>query len=78
MRDVDLKYEIIEKQVYALIQALKSLRMYVLHSPITTYVPNSAVKIVLTQLDIDGKRGRWITQILEYDLTIKTTKLVKG
>ena len=52
--------------------------MYVLHSPITAYVPNSAMKIVLTQPNIDGKRGIWITQILEFDLTIKTTKLVKG
>ena len=78
MRDVELKYNIIEKKAYGLIQALKSFRMYVLHSPITAYVPNSAVKIVLTQRDTDGKRGRWITQILEFDLTIKTTKLVKG
>jgi len=78
MRDVELKYDIIEKQAYALIQALKSFRMYVLDSPITSYVPNSAVKIVLTELDTDGKRGRWITKILEFVLIIKTTKLVKG
>ena len=52
--------------------------MHVLHSSITAYVPNSVVKIVLTQPDTDGKGGRWITQILEFDLTIKTTKLVKG
>ena len=78
MRDVKLKYDIIENQAYALIQALNSFRMYVLHSPITAYVPNGAIKIVLTQPNIDGKKGRWITQILEFDLTIKTTKLVKG
>ena len=36
------------------------------------------MKIVLTEPNTDGKRGRWITQILEFDLTIKTTKLVKG
>lgn len=52
--------------------------MYVLHSTIIAYVPNNSVKIVRTQPDTDGRRGRWITQILEYDLTIKTTKLVKG
>ena len=78
MTDVELNYDIIEKQAYSLIQALKSFRMYVLYSPITAYVPNSAMKIVLTQPDTDGKRGRWIIQILEFDLTIKTTKLVKG
>eukprot|EP00253_Pinus_taeda_P025557 PITA_25557 len=78
MRDVEHKYDIIEKQVYAISQDLKSFRMNVLHSLIIAYVPNSAVKIVLTQPDTDGKRGRWITQILEFDLTIKTTKLIKG
>jgi len=78
MRDAELKYDIIEKKYYALIQALKALRTYVLHSHITTYVLNHAVKIVLTQPDTDGRRGRWIAKILEFDLEIKTTKLVKG
>ena len=78
MRDTKLKYDIIEKKAYAFIQALKYFRMYVLHSPITTYVPNGAIKIILIQPKTDGKRGRWITQILEFDLNIKTTKPVKG
>jgi len=78
MRDVELKYDIIEKQAYAVVQSLKSFRMYVLHSTTIAYVPNSAIKSVPTQPNTDWRRGRWITQILEYDLTIKTTKLVKG
>ena len=78
MRDAELKYDIIEKQAYYLVQALKAFRVHLLHSSIIAYVPNSVVKIVLTKPDTDGKRGRWITQILEFDLTIKTTKLVKG
>jgi len=77
-RDVGLKYDIIEKQAYALVQSLKYLRMYVLHSTIIAYVPKSVVKIVLTQPDTDGRRDIWVTQILEFYLTIKTTKLVKG
>ena len=32
----------------------------------------------MTQTDINGRRGRWIAKILEFDLEIKTTKLVKG
>ena len=28
--------------------------------------------------ELDGKRGKWITVILEYDLEIKPTKLIKG
>jgi hypothetical protein len=36
------------------------------------------VKDILIQLDIDGRRSKWITKILEFDLEIKTTKIVKG
>ena len=70
MRDAELKYDIIEKQAYALVQALKYFRMYVLHSTIIAYVPNNAVKTVLTQPNIDGRRGRWINQILEFEINI--------
>jgi hypothetical protein len=36
------------------------------------------VKEILVQPDSEGKRGRWITKLLEYDLVIKPTKLIKG
>ena len=67
-----------EKQAYALVKALNFFIIYVLHSKIMAYVPSSAVKEILVQLDSEGKRGRWIAKIMEYDLDIKTTKLVKG
>ena len=49
-----------------------------LHSHVITYVLNSVVKDILTQSDPDGRRGKWIDVLLEYDLEIKPTKLVKG
>jgi hypothetical protein len=36
------------------------------------------VKEILIQLDIDGRRSKWIAKILEFDLEINPTKLVKG
>jgi hypothetical protein len=36
------------------------------------------VKEILIQPDIDGKKRKWITKILEFDLEIKPTRLVKG
>ena len=36
------------------------------------------MKDVLTQPDSEGKRGRWIAKIMEYDVDIRPTKLVKG
>ena len=78
LRDAEIRYEIMEKQAYALVKSLKDFRVYVLHSKITAYVPSASVKDILIQLDIDGRRGKWIAKILEFDLEIKPTKLVKG
>jgi hypothetical protein len=49
-----------------------------LHSNIIAYVPSASVKDILIQPDIDGRRSKWIAKILEFDLEIKPTKLVKG
>ena len=66
-----------EKQALALVKALKDFRVYILHSHIIDFVPHTIVKDILSQ-DPDGKRGKWIATILEYDLEIRPTKLVKG
>jgi hypothetical protein len=78
LRDAEIRYEIMEKQAYALVKALKAFRVYVLHSRVTAYIPSASVKDILIQPDIDGRRGKWIAKILEFDLEIKPTKLVKG
>jgi hypothetical protein len=57
---------------------VKDFRVYILHSHTLAYVPNAAVKEVLVQNDPEGRRGRWIAALLEYDLEIKPTKLIKG
>jgi hypothetical protein len=78
LRDAEVKYEIMEKQAYALVKALKSFRVYVLHSKIIAYVPSASMKDILIQPNIDRRRSKWITKILEFDLEIKPTRLIKG
>ena len=56
LRDGELKYDIMEKQAYALIKALKYFRIYILHSHLVAYVPSSVVNSILTQLDPEGRR----------------------
>jgi hypothetical protein len=77
-RDIELKYSTMEKHDYALVKALKYFRDYILHSKIFPYVPTSVIKDILTQTSSEGKRGKWIAKIHEYDVEIKPTKLVKG
>eukprot|EP00253_Pinus_taeda_P006226 PITA_06226 len=78
LRDAPLKYQIMEKQAYALVKAIKYFRIYILYSHVIAYVPNAVVKDILTQEGLEGKRGKWIASILEYDIEIKPTKLIKG
>jgi hypothetical protein len=60
------------------VKALKDFRIYVLHSKITAYVPSASVKDILIQPDLDGRRSKWIAKILEFDLEINPTKIIKG
>jgi len=77
LRDVELKYDILEKQAYAMVKSLKAFRTYVLHSKIIAYVPTSYVKDILVQPDNDGRRGKWLAKIREFDLEVKPTKIIK-
>jgi len=78
IRDAALKYNIIEKQALSLVKTLKDFRVYILHFHILAYVPNAVVKYVLVQTNPEGRRGKWIAPLLEYDVEIKPTKLIKG
>jgi hypothetical protein len=66
-----------EKQAFALVKAIKDFRVYILHSHTIAYVSNAVVKDILTQDNPDNRRGKWIAIILEYDIEIKPTKLIK-
>ena len=78
LRYSELKHNTMEKQAYTLGKALDFFRIYVLHSKIIAYVPSAAFKEIMVQLDSEGKRGHWIDKIMEYDVEVKPTKLVKG
>ena len=76
--DAPLKYQIMKKEAYALIKAIKYFRIYILYSHVIAYVPNAIVKDILTQESLEGRRGKWIANILEFDIEIRPTKLIKG
>jgi len=78
LRDASLKCNIMEKRAFSLVKAIKYFKVYISHSHIIAYVPNVIFKYIITQNGLDGKRGKWIAVILEYDIEIKPTKLIKG
>jgi hypothetical protein len=65
LRDASLNYNIMEKQSFALVKSIKDFRVYILHSHTIAYVLNAVVKDILTQDNPDGRRGKWISVILE-------------
>ena len=77
LRDGELKYDIMEKQAYALIKALKYFRIYILHSHVVAYVPSSVVKSILTQPDPEGRREKWIAMLLEYGIELSPQSLLR-
>lgn len=78
LQNLELKYNIMEKQAYAFVKSLNHFRTYVGYSKIIAFDPHSAIKAILTQIDCLGTCSRWATKIQEYDLEIRPTKHVKG
>jgi hypothetical protein len=78
LRYAELKYDKLEKKAYVLVKALKAFIVYVLQSSITTRVPSNNVKEILVQPDNEGKRTKYIVKLLEHDLHINPTKMIKG
>ena len=41
-------------------------------------MPSTPIKDVLTQPDADGRRAKWIAKMIEFNIELKPTKLVRG
>lgn len=78
LRDSKLKYSIMEKQAWDLVQSLKNFKIYVGYSRISAYVPDVAIKDILVERDCSGIREKWLSQIREYDMEIKSITIIKG
>jgi hypothetical protein len=74
--DIEMKYTLIEKQVYALVKAIEKFHQFILgHNEIK--VPLSVVKFLLSQTLLSNKLAHWLTKIQEHDFTITTTNTIK-
>jgi len=64
LKKYELKYFALEKHAYVVVKALKSFRFYILHSHAVVYVPESAMKSILTQQEIGcNSRGASIAKV---------------
>lgn len=78
LKEYEDKYSYVEKQALAVIRALKKFRNLLSHSNIHLLVPHASVNDFFLSKDISEKRASWVTKVMEYDVDIQITKLVRG
>lgn len=78
LKDYEVKYSYIEKQALVFVRALKKFRHMLSNNRIQLMVPHAIIQEFLLSRDINKKRVGWITRVMEYDVDIKITKLVRG
>ena len=61
-----------------MVRVLKKFRHLLSHNRVHLLVPHASMKDILLDKDINEKRAGWITKVMEYDVDIKITKLVRG
>ena len=77
LKEYEDKYNYVEMQALAVIRALKKFRHLLSHNKIHLLVPHASVKDFLLSKDVTEKRAGWIAKVMEYDVDIQITKLVR-
>jgi hypothetical protein len=78
LSDDEFKYSYIEKHVFSLVKAIEKFRHFILGKHTLVKVPLPVVKFLLSRTYLSGKIAHWLTNIQEHDLTIMTSKTIKG
>lgn len=78
LADYEEKYTFVEKHVLVVIKSLKKFKPLISNNKIHILVAHSSVKEFLLNKYLNEKRAGWITKVMEYDVDIKITKLVRG
>jgi hypothetical protein len=78
LSDDEIKYSYIEKHAFYLIKVIEKFRHFILGKHTQVKVPLPTVKFLFSQTYLSGKLTHWLAKIQEHDLTIMTSKTIKG
>lgn len=78
LEEYEQRYSFVEKHVLAVVRSLKKFRHLISNNKIHLMVAHPSVKEFLLGKDVNEKRAGWITKVMEYDVDIKITNLVRG
>jgi hypothetical protein len=71
LRDPETRYATHDRELLALIHALRTWRHYLLGSPRSTaYTDHEALKFLSTQKNLNQRQARWIIEIQDYNLHV--------
>ena len=59
-------------------KGLKKFKNYISHNRILVFTIHLDVRNYVIQRDLGEGKTSWITKIIEYDIEIKPTKMIKG
>lgn len=78
LEDYEQRYSFVKKHVLVVIKSLKKFRHLLSHNKVFLRVAHPSVKEFLLRKDLNEKQVGWITKVMEYDVEIQVTKLVRG
>ncbi|XP_006598456.1 uncharacterized protein [Glycine max] len=74
LNDAQLNYATTEKEMLAIVYALKKFRSYLVGSRVIVFTDHAAIKYLLTKANSKPRLIRWILLLQEFDLVIKDRK----
>jgi len=72
-----VRYSFIEKQVFSTMRCLKKFKHYVSQNKILVYTIHPDIMNYIIQGELSEGTVGWITRIMEYDVEIKPTNIIK-
>jgi hypothetical protein len=76
--DAEIRYLFIEKLYLSLFYACSKLRHYLLSNTCVVVCQANVIKHMLQKLILSGRIRKWAYALIEYDLTYKSQKYMKG
>jgi hypothetical protein len=73
-----LNYATTEKELLAMVFAIKKFRSYLVGAKVIVYIDHAALKYLLTKKDVKPRLIQWMLLLQEFDLKIRDKKGVEN